>query len=249
MPDNQSATLAPLLNKLRLWMALDEAQADAVLGLPFSIRRLDPGQMMVWEGEKPTHSIVLLSGYAYRQKVAGNGGRQILSIHMAGDAVDLHNTLLGVADHNVQALTQVEAAFIPVEAIRTLAFAMPTVGMAMWYDTLVDGSIFREWTLNIGRRDARTRVAHLLCEFGVRLMAVGLGTQSDYELPMTQEQVADATGLTSVHVNRTLKSLERDGLIRRSQRAITIDNWPNLARAGDFEPSYLHLEHRKRMVQ
>lgn len=242
MAGESRATLAPLLKKLRLWGPIDDEQCAAVLALPYSIRRLEPGQMMVWEGEKPTHSIVLLSGYAYRQKVAGNGGRQILSIHMAGDAVDLHNALLGTADHNVQALTPVEAAFVPVDAIRALAFAMPSVGMAMWYDTLVDGSIFREWTLNIGRRDARTRVAHLLCEFAVRLMSVGLGKPSHYELPMTQEQLADATGLTSVHVNRTLKGLERDGLIKRSHRAITIDSWQDLARAGDFEPGYLHLD-------
>lgn len=244
MAGDSRATLAPLLKKLRLWMSFDDEQQAAVLALPYSIRRLEPGQMMVWEGEKPIHCIVLLSGYAYRQKVAGNGGRQILSIHMAGDAVDLHNALLGSADHNVQALTQVETAFVPVEAIRALAFAMPSVGMAMWYDTLVDGSIFREWTLNIGRRDARTRVAHLLCEFGVRLESVGLGAQSRYELPMTQEQLADATGLTSVHVNRTLKRLERDGLIKRSHRAITIDSWQDLTRAGDFEPSYLHLDRK-----
>ena len=112
----------------------------------------------------------------------------------------------------------------------------------MWYETLVDGSIFREWTLNIGRRDARTRVAHLLCEFAVRMEAAGLGEHSHYELPMTQEQLADATGLTSVHVNRTLKGLGADGLIERTQRAITIDSWQNLARAGDFDPGYLHLD-------
>ena len=115
------------------------------------------------------------SGFAYRHKHAGNGGRQILSIHMKGDLVDLQNSLLGVADHNVQMLTAGEVAMIPVEAIRELAFARPNVGMAMWYETLVEGSIFREWVLNIGRRDARTRIAHLLCEFAIRLEGAELG--------------------------------------------------------------------------
>ena len=114
--------------------------------------------------------------------------------------------------------------------------------MAMWLDTLVDGSIFREWIANVGRRDAHTRLAHLLCEFSLRLKIAGLGKSNQYELPMTQEQIADCTGLTSVHVNRTLKILEAEGLIqRRSSRTVTIGDWKKLAEAGDFDSTYLHL--------
>src|SRR5206468_8562617 len=116
------------------------------------------------------------------------------------------------------------------------------VGKAMWTDTLVDGSIFREWIANIGRRDARARLSHLLCEFSLGLKVAGLGEQSDYELPMTQEQLADATGLTAVHVNRTMKSLEADGLIeRQGARAIKIGDWRKLAAVADFNSTYLHL--------
>ena len=97
---------------------------------------------------------------------------------MKGDIVDLQNSLLGTADHNVQMLTNGEVAMIPVEAIREIAFSNPTVGMAMWYETLVEASIFREWVLNIGRRDARTRIAHLLCEFALRLEVAELGKPS-----------------------------------------------------------------------
>jgi CRP-like cAMP-binding protein len=112
----------------------------------------------------------------------------------------------------------------------------------MWIDTLVDGSIFREWIANVGRRDARARIAHLLCEFSLRLKVAGLGEATDYALPMTQEQLADATGLTSVHVNRTLKALEAEQLIERSNpRSIVIGNWKKLADAGDFNPQYLHM--------
>jgi CRP-like cAMP-binding protein len=107
---------------------------------------------------------------------------------------------------------------------------------------LVDASIFREWTLNVGRRDARTRTAHLLCEFAMRLEVAGLGEQFDYELPMTQDQLADALGLTPVHVNRTLKALEAEGLIERTRRSVRIVNWKALANVGDFDPNYLHLE-------
>jgi CRP-like cAMP-binding protein len=111
----------------------------------------------------------------------------------------------------------------------------------MWYETLVEGSIFREWVLNIGRRDARTRIAHLLCEFAVRLEVAELGKSNRYTLPITQDQLADAVALTSVHVNRTLMGLEADGLIKRTRREITIDDWPKLAKAADFQPRYLHL--------
>jgi CRP-like cAMP-binding protein len=114
--------------------------------------------------------------------------------------------------------------------------------MAMWYETLVEGSIFREWVLNIGRRDARTRIAHLLCEFAMRLEVAQLGQPTDYELPITQEQLADAVALTAVHVNRTLKRLEQEGLITRTRRFISIVDWKELIKVADFEPRYLHLD-------
>jgi CRP-like cAMP-binding protein len=165
-----------------------------------------------------------------------------MSIHMKGDVVDLQNSLLRRSDHNVQALTSIQVALIPVEAVQDLAFTRPTVGKAMWYETLVDASIFREWTLNVGRRVAIKRTAHLLCEFALRLEAAGLGEQCDYQLPMTQDQLADALGLTPVHVNRTLQALQKDGLIERSKRSVKIGNWENLAAVGDFDSNYLHFE-------
>jgi CRP-like cAMP-binding protein len=165
-----------------------------------------------------------------------------MSIHMKGDLIDLQNSLLGVADHNVQMLTAGDVALIPVQVVRDLAFRRPSIGMAMWYETLVEGSIFREWVLNIGRRDARTRIAHLLCEFAIRLEVAELGQATSYELPITQEQLADALALTSVHVNRTLKRLEQDGLITRTKRIITIVDWKDLVKVADFQPRYLHLD-------
>jgi len=211
------------------------------LALPFTERVLSAGQYIVWEGDKPQHSCVLNSGFAYRHKAAGSGGRQILSIHVKGDIVDLQNSLLGVADHNVQMLSDGRIALLPVEAMREIAFTRPSVGMSMWYETLVEGSIFREWVLNIGRRNARTRIAHLLCEFALRLEVAELGKLTSYTLPITQDQLADAVALTSVHVNRTLMKLQADGLIKRTKREITIDDWTELAKAGDFESRYLHL--------
>jgi CRP-like cAMP-binding protein len=234
-------TLDPLLTKLQTRGTFLPAEQAAVLALPFFERTIEAGHYVVREGDEPQRSCLLLSGLAYRQKLSGSGGRQIMSIHMRGDLIDLQNSLLGRADHNVQMLTSGSLALIPVDAIRTVAFAFPAVGMAMWHETLVDGSIFREWILNVGRRDARTRIAHLLCEFAVRMEAADLGGQTGYELPMTQEQIADATGLTAVHVNRMLQGLTRDGLITRTKRKVAIEDWQKLARVGDFNDGYLHL--------
>ncbi|HEX8642940.1 MAG TPA: Crp/Fnr family transcriptional regulator [Allosphingosinicella sp.] len=238
-----------MVRKLQLWKELDRQEEEAVLALPHTIRTVEPGRYIVREGEAVDHSCLLLSGFAYRQKVTGEGGRSISAIHMRGDVVDLQNSLLGVADHSVQALTQAEIASIPREAILEIAFRFPAVGMAMWYDTLVDASIFREWILNVARRDSSTRIAHLLCEFGVRLESLGLGDRLSYELPMTQEQLADATGLTPVHVNRTLMELEARGLITRTVRYVAVADWTSLQRAGDFSDAYLHLDNAERLLQ
>jgi CRP-like cAMP-binding protein len=241
MSASVNLALAPLVRKLQLWMPLAEADRAAVLALPHVVRRLRVNSLIVREGDRPVNSCLLLSGFAYRHKIAGNGGRQIFSIHMKGDIIDLHNSLLRTADHNVQALTDVEVALIPVEAIQEIAFGRPAVGKAMWLETLVDGSIFREWTLNVGRRDGLTRTAHLLCEFALRLKVAGLGEQDHYELPMTQEQLGDALALTAIHVNRMLKTLAGDGLISRTKRAVTIEDWTGLAQVGEFDSGYLHL--------
>jgi CRP-like cAMP-binding protein len=235
-------TLEPLVRKLAYWAKLDGADEQALFDLPYRARNLERQAYIVREREKTTQSCLILSGFAFRHKIVVGGARQILSVHMKGDMVDLQNSFLGVADHSVQMLTAGEVAFIPRDAVKKVAFERPNVGMALWFDTLVDGSIFREWIANVGRRDAHTRLAHLLCEFALRLKVAGLGEATEYELPMTQEQLADCTGLTAVHVNRTLKSLEDERLIeRRSSRTVTIGDWRKLAEAGDFDSTYLHL--------
>jgi CRP-like cAMP-binding protein len=236
-------TLQPMFQKLSYWHDLDEGDEEAILNLPYRTKRIERQGYIIRERETTTHSCLLLSGFAIRHKIVLDGARQIVAIHLKGDIVDLQNSFLTTADHSVQVLTESEVAFIPRDEIKKLAFTRPNIGMAMWFDTLVDASVFREWIANVGRRDARTRLAHLLCEFSLRLKVAGLGEATDYELPMTQEQIADATGLTAVHVNRTVKVLEAEGLItRKSSRSVTIGDWKKLAQAGDFDSNYLHLK-------
>jgi CRP-like cAMP-binding protein len=119
---------------------------------------------------------------------------------------------------------------------------------AMWADTLIDASIFREWVVNVGRRTSIARIAHLLCEFALRMKHAGLSSDGVYELPMTQEQLADAVGLTAVHVNRVLKELGRLGLIVRERRSITIPDWEKLRNIGDFNARYLHLDQAQQLA-
>lgn len=236
------SALDPLVSKLSYWQKLDAGDSEAILALPHIVKRVEQHHYVIRERDIATHSCLLMSGFAVRHKIVGAGYRQIVAIHMKGDMVDLQNSLLGTADHSVQMLTSGQIAMIPREEVVRIAFERPAVGRAMWFDTLVDGSIFREWIANVGRRDARTRVAHLLCEFALRLKVAGLGNEVGYQLPMTQEQLGDATGLTSVHINRTIKQLEDEGLISRaSPRSISIGDWKKLAEVGDFDGHYLHL--------
>ena len=242
MNDAALLTLNSLVEKLSYRVKLDRADREAIMALPFKSKMIERNHFVVREREQATHSCLMLSGYSVRTKIVGTGNRQIVAIHMKGEIVDLQNSLLQIADHSVQMLTARRVALIPREAIIRLSLDRPNVGLAMWMDTLVDASIFREWVANVGRRDARTRIAHLFCEFSLRLKVAGLGEDGKYELPMTQEQLGDATGLTSVHVNRTIKALEAEGLIDRSSpRSIHIGDWRKLAEIGDFDSSYLHL--------
>lgn len=242
------AALSIMLRKLRLWVPLSAADEAALLALPHSVVTVPKGRTIIEEGDIVAHCWLVLKGFCVRHKIVGDGGRQIVSIHMKGDLVDLQNAVVGEADHSVQTLTVCKMARIPIGAIHELTDRYPKIKDAMWHDTLVDGSIYREWVANVGRRDAHARIAHLLCEFALKLEAVSLGEQLDYELPMTQDQLADATALTAVHVNRILKELTREGLIERmTPRSIVIGDWQKLAAAGDFNPAYLHLGPTKRV--
>ncbi len=233
--------LALLLEVLELRSPLSEEDRQAILALPYTLKSLAPGSYAVREGEPPTGCGVLVSGFAYRQKLTGDGGRQILSIHIPGEALDFQNIFLNVADHSVQMLTRGHVALIPRADIQRIARSSASIGHAILVQILVEASIFREWILNVGRRDAKSRLAHVLCELAVRLDASGLADDMGYHLPMTQAELADALGLTPVHLNRVIRSLEADGLISRSKRQLSFPDWERMRDLADFNDRYLHL--------
>lgn len=234
--------LGQMLRKFERRARLDEEDRQALLTLPYRVRTFEAHQYIVREGMIATESCLTVDGLAYRQKTTIDGSRQILSVHIPGDFVDLDGSLLRTADHNVQALTRCQVAMVPVQQIIALIDSHPRVGRAMWIDTLIDASIFREWIVNVGQRDAKARLAHLFCEFAKRLEVAGLGSKVGYELPMTQEQLANATGLTPVHINRTLKALEAAGLVARTKRFVHIVDWNRLRDVAGFNELYLHLD-------
>jgi CRP-like cAMP-binding protein len=231
-----------LLRKLETHSKLSNEDRQAILGLPITLKTLEPQSYIVREGDPPLQCGVLVSGFAFRHKLTGEGARQIVALHIPGEAVDFQNLFLDVADHNVQTLTRAELAFIPRESLQQLVKARPGVSHAVLVTILVEAAIFREWVLNVGRREAKARVAHVLCEFAIRLEAQGLSDDYGYQLPMTQDQLADVLGLTPVHVNRTLKALEAEGLIIRQKRNVSFPDWHRLRNVGDFTQRYLHLE-------
>ena len=234
-------SLSLLVKNLALHSELSDEDRQSILDLPSRHRVFEPSSYLVREGEHPSHCAVMLSGFSYRQKQTSGGQRQIVSLHIPGEALDFQHLFLDVADHSIQMLTRGEVALIPMRDLQQLVDKNASVSRAISRRILVEASIFREWVLNVGRRDARSRMAHLLCEFAIRMRVSGLSGHDSYELPISQEQFADAVGLTTVHVNRTLRRLEVDGLIKRSKRTLFIPSWHRLAEVADFNERYLHL--------
>jgi len=229
-----------MIAKLARLSHLGSDDRTAIRTLPVTVAELAANRPLIREGQAAGDCHLILDGYVCRYKLASNGGRQIVSFHMRGDVIDLQHMLFNTVDDSVQTITTVKYARFPASALRQVAQERLMVAEALWRDTLVDASISREWVMNVGRRDAKSRVAHLLCEFAMRRELAGLGSPERFELPMTQEQIGDATGLTAVHVNRMIRSLDEDGAIVRYHRSIHIADWNNMRQIADFDPMYLH---------
>jgi CRP-like cAMP-binding protein len=239
--DTGLAALGALVERL---VRHTELPAEAVAALREAAhmqRTVEAGQIHSRQGERPRECHLVAEGFAMRHKIASGGRRQILSIDMAGDFVGLDQMFVSEADYNVQALSRCTVLALEREALRGLLDAHPALARALCVELVHQATIYREWLANLGARDPRTRIAHLLCEIGCRLEAAQLGSRLEYDLPITQEQLADAVGLSLIHVTRTLKALEREGLIVRARRSIKVQDLSRLCSAGDFNSSYLNL--------
>jgi CRP-like cAMP-binding protein len=234
-------SLNPLVRKLGRFESLSQIEVQVLEELSNPARNVEGHQDIVREGERPKHSTVLLEGFIYRYKILQDGGRQILCFQIPGDFVDLHGFLLPSMDHAVSTLTPCTVASVPHDKLREITEKHPRLTRALWRDVAVDGSIFREWMVGIGRRDARQRIAHLICELLHRLDAIGLVDQLGYALPLTQAEFADAVGVSNVHVNRVLRDLHKANVVTFTKHRIEIRDVKQLAQIADFEPGYLQL--------
>jgi CRP-like cAMP-binding protein len=241
-------SLAPFVRRLRLHADLVDRDVEAILRLPFVKAKRGKYSYLAREGDLPNKCAILLSGFVERHRMAADGGRQILAIYVAGDPLNLDHLFLPTADDALETLKASEFAFIRHKDLLDLLAERPSIARAMMSSLLVDSSIFREWTLNVGRRDARTRIAHLLCELSFRLEAQGYKPE-DIVLPLTQYHIADAAGLTPVHVNRMLRQLQSEGLLEGKGGSFKLPDWTRLREIADFSPHYLHAGNHNSHLQ
>jgi CRP-like cAMP-binding protein len=232
----------PMIRRIESVFTLADDERQALQKLPMQIMAIKADQDIVREGDRPSRSCLILSGFACTYKVTAQGKRQIVSFNLPGDIPDLHSLHLRVLDNSIGTISPCSVGFITHEALRDICNRYPRIAAALWRNTLIDAAIFREWVLNVGRREAYNRMAHVLCELLVRLRAVGLVKDDACDLPITQGEFADSIGVTPVHVNRVLQQLRAERLIEMKGDRLKILDWDQLKEVGEFDPTYLHLE-------
>ena len=206
-------------------------------------REIGARRSLIREGDRPDHVLLMIEGWAARYKLVPDGARQITAFLIPGDFCDLHVTILGAMDHGITTLARSKVAFVPRAKIDAIT-ERPSLIKAFWWATLVDAAVLRAWIVNIGRRDAAEAIGHLFCELYVRMRNVGLVAGRRFDLPLTQEEIADALGLTAVHVNRVLQRMRAERLIEFRQGMLTLLDYERLEQASGFSANYLHIERR-----
>ena len=230
-----------LRHKLEQYVRLsgDDRNAVSALGRE-NLRSVPARRDIIREGEQPRFVKLFVEGWGFRHKLLEDGRRQIIAFLIPGDLCDLNNFILKEMDHSISALTPVTIAQIPHENIEAIDTKSPRVAQALRWDMMVQAAIQREWAVNLGQRSAIERVAHLLCELFARLEMAGLCNENRCEIPITQIDLSEATGITAVHVNRTLQELRAQKLIQWKGREVTILDMDGLKRLAMFNDNYLH---------
>jgi CRP-like cAMP-binding protein len=236
-----------LVRKLSSVSELSGKDKRAITSLPLRLSELQPDQEFASDEAVPKQCCLLLDGFMHRYKVLPNGMRQIFAFHTPGDMPDLHSLYLRTMDHSVAASTRSKVGFVSHQDVFTLMQGSPGIAAAIWRDILVDAAIFRMWMMGLGQRTAHGHLSHFFCEIFTRLEAVGLTTDHSCALPITQEKLGEAFGLSTVHINRTLQELRGEGLIELRSGRLRILDWEKLVQAAQFNPAYLHL--RKTQLQ
>lgn len=252
MLQRNEPNLQRFLDRLTRRSVLSDEEQSAILALPSYAAHVRQSEDFVQVGERVTHTCFIVDGLVGRFDQNARGTRQITALHIPGEMSDLHSVVQPTSTSALHALSPATILRIPHDALRAIAIAHPAVSEAFWRDCMVDSMILAQWVVNVGCRDAKTRIAHLICEMACRFEVDRQSAKVTFNLPMSQTHLAEATGLTAVHVSRMLGELRNQGVEYRRGR-IYISDWACLVRAGDFDPGYLQAaplnDHHLRVVQ
>ena len=234
--------MQPLILNLERYVRFsrdDRAAMEALRKTP--VVHVSARDTAIAEGEDPKVVRLMVSGWAYRFKDLPDGRRQIVGIFLPGDFCDLNVYILREMDHSIAALAPISYHAIPPGQLQRIVDERPRIAQALLWQELVHSSIQREWLLNLGRRTARERLAHLFVELFMRLSVIGMTNPDECPMPLTQNDLADATGVTPVHLNRTIQDLRQEDLIDLRNKRLFIKDLPRLKDVAMFNPNYLHL--------
>jgi CRP-like cAMP-binding protein len=230
------------VNRLAARSLLTDGEAGALLGLTGQVRQIAAHVDFVRLGEQVDHSCLVVDGLVGRFGQNSEGARQFTCLHIPGDMADLPSVVSPKSGWGLSALTSTTVLRLAHTDLRRIAAEQPGVAEAFWRDCVADGSIFSQWVVNVGRRDAISRLAHLFCEMAIRSEQAGEWDRRSFPLPITQTDLGDATGLTSVHVNRTLRELREQSIVELRSGAVTIQDWDRLVQVADFDRAFLLLD-------
>jgi CRP-like cAMP-binding protein len=244
MKRTAQSALALYLDRVLLRSTLSTEERDAIVALPAQAAEVEVEHDFVRVGDHLTHACLIVDGLVGRFAQIRNGNRSIVALHIPGDMADLHSVVLPHVTWALHAMTRSTILRVPHSALRDLAARHPAIATAFWRDCMVDAGMLAQWAVNIGRKDAVARVAHLLCEVATRYAAIGLSSQGRFTFPITQTNLADAVGLTPVHLNRVLKRLKDERIATKEQDSVVVHDWDRLATMGEFDATYLQMGHQ-----
>lgn len=234
--------LKPFLNRLLSRSMLNQEERQAVLGMDGKLMPVAAHIDFVRLGQQVDQSCLIVEGLVGRFGQKRDGVRQITCLYIPGDMADLPSVVSPKSAWGLVALTKTMILRVPHAELRRIAAKHPAIAESFWRDCVADGSIFSEWVVNVGRRDATARLSHLLCKMAIRCEAAGRGDRHSYSLPITQADLGDATGLTNVHVNRTLRDLRIGSIVTVRSSKVIIHNWDGLVRTGGFDDAFMLLD-------
>jgi CRP-like cAMP-binding protein len=230
---------SPLTRKLSAFVALSDSDLETLARFHRRRRSFLAGHELIFEGQKNQSAFILAEGWACSYKMLSDGERQIVDFQVPGDFLGLRSVLFRTTDHSVEAITRIEASEVLASDILDGFATAPRLATAVLWAASRDEAMVVEHLVNLGRRSAEQRMAHFLLELGERLQLVGIGDRTGFDCPLTQYHLADALGLSAVHVNRVLRHLREEGLVTFQKGRVTFDHFKGLIALADFDTDYL----------